>query len=144
MEQTFNTSFERQINAAIEKVWQAWADASLWSSWVFMNMKTDFRVGGRYDNGKDEGGEYLEIVPMQKIKFTWEMKRYRPGSIIEIEFESTGQSTLCKLLHSNLQTLNDVHDAELGWNWALYSMQCFLETGKPVSWEAWENKMVLS
>lgn len=140
MTQTFTTSFERKIALPIENVWNAWADRTKWSSWVQMEMTNDFRVGGEYHNGKGEGGKYVKIVPLETIRFTWEMKRYQPGSIIEVNFKETeNQTTECQLIHSNLQTQSDKDDSVLGWNWAMDSLKSFLENGKPLSWEEWEK-----
>lgn len=138
--QIFETSFERKITAPIKDVWDVWADPAKWSLWVLMEMTNEFKVGSEYRNGKGEGGSYLKIVPMESIQFSWEMKRYKPGSIIEVNFKSIdNQITECKLIHSNLQTEGDKDDSELGWNWAMDSLKSFLETGKPLSWEEWEN-----
>jgi uncharacterized protein YndB with AHSA1/START domain len=135
----FERSFSRRINAPLEKTWQAWA--ALWSVWVQMNMSNDFRKGGSYNNGMGEGGEYIEIVPQKTISFTWQMKRYQPVSSIEVRFVPEGPScTICTLTHKNLQCESDAADAELGWNWAMDSLQSFLEEGKALSWEQWEEK----
>lgn len=138
--QTFITSFERKITAPIKDVWEAWADAGKWSSWVLMDMTNDFKVGSEYHNGKGEGGRYLKIVHKETIQFSWEIKRYKPGSIVEVNFKSIDNKiTECKLIHTNLQTQSDKDDSELGWNWAMDSLKSFLETGKPLSWEEWEK-----
>ena len=105
-----------------------------------MNMTNDFVVGGEYGNGQGEGGKYLKIVPMETIQFSWNMRRYKPGSIIEVSFAKKGNTTTeCKLIHSNLQSQSDKDDSGLGWNWAMDSLKSFLETGKPLSWEEWEK-----
>lgn len=138
--QTFVTSFERKINAPIKNVWEAWADADKWSSWVLMDMTNDFNVGGEYHNDKGEGGRYLKIVNMETIQFSWEMKRYKPGSFVEVRFKSIDNKvTECQLIHTNLQSQIDKHDSELGWNWAMDSLKSFLETGNPLRWEEWEK-----
>lgn len=138
--QPIMTSFTRNISASVNDVWTAWSDQVKWSSWVLMDMTNDFKTGGEYNNGKGEGGRYLKIVPMETIQFTWEMKRYKPGSIIEVNFKPLENTrTVCTLLHSNLQSQNDKDDSELGWNWAMDSLKSFLETGKPLSWEEWEK-----
>ena len=138
--QTYETSFEREINSPLENVWSAWSDQTKWSSWVSMKMTTDFRVGGRYNNGNGEGGRYLEIIPHKIIQFTWEMKRYKPGSIIEVSFyNNKADTTICKLSHKNLQSISDKSDSELGWNWAMDSLKSFIENGKALSWEEWET-----
>ncbi len=139
--QAFTNSISRQIKAPVKKVWDAWADKYYWSEWVMMTITNDFRVGGKYDNGKGEGGEYKEIKLHEKISFTWNMKRYIPGSYVEVSFLSIDdKTTLCTLTHQNLQAESDRADSELGWSWAMDSLQAFLETGKPVSWEAWEKQ----
>lgn len=136
----FETTHQYKINAPPEKVWQAWADAAQWSVWVQMNMSNNFSIGKKFSNGKNEGGEYLAIAYLQKISFTWEMKRYTAGSIVTIHFKPDENATICTLTHHQLQTQSDLQDARLGWNWAMDSLQSFMENNKPLSWEEWEAK----
>ncbi len=135
---TFSMSTQRLIAAPAADVWTAWADPVRWSQWVQMTMTSDFRAGGRFDNGQGEGGVYKRIREPSLLMFTWEMQRYKPGSSVEVYITEQGDKTLCRLDHVALQLEDDMHDAELGWAWAMDSLQTFLETGTALSWEQWE------
>ena len=79
---------ERVFDAPREKVWEAWTKPELVKEWwgpegfYAPSIKVDFRVGGKYIYGmhgpagsewdKDmySAGEYVEIVPMEKLVVT--------------------------------------------------------------------------
>jgi uncharacterized protein YndB with AHSA1/START domain len=137
---TFKITFERTINAPIQKVWEAWSDPTTWSKWAFQNITSDFKVGGKFDNGKGEGGEYIIIEPLKLIRFTWDINHYEPGSFIQIIFISKGEKeTLCRLEHNELKRQSDKLDSEIGWNWGMDSLKSFLETGKGLTWDDWQT-----
>ena len=94
---------------------------------------------GRFENGQGEGGTYTSIDPHKLIGFTWDMRRYKPGSTIEVR-AAKGDETPCQLARLNLQSESDVDDARLGWAWAMDSLQSFLEAGKALSWEEREAR----
>ena len=136
----YSMSTQRLIAAPIADVWSAWADPLRWSQWVMMDMTSDFRAGGRFSNGKGEGGMYKRISEPSLLMFTWDMSRYQSGSSVEVYITEQGDQTLCRLDHVALQHIDDMHDAEVGWAWAMDSLKTFLETGAPLSWEQWEAR----
>ena len=136
----YSMTTQRSIAAPIADVWSAWADPSRWSQWVMMEMTSDFQTGGRFSNGKAEGGVYKRIVEPSLLTFTWEMSRYQSGSSVEVYITEQGDNTLCRLDHVALQHIEDMHDAEVGWAWAMDSLKTFLETGVALSWEQWEAR----
>ena len=136
----YSMTTQRSIAAPIADVWSAWADPSRWSQWVMMEMTSDFQTCGRFSNGKAEGGVYKRIVEPSLLMFTWEMSRYQSGSSVEVYITEQGDKTLCRLDHVALQHIEDMHDAEVGWAWAMDSLKTFLETGVALSWEQWEAR----
>lgn len=78
---------EQFIQAPVAKVFEAWADNQKFDRWMGQPMCSctsrhrDFREGGSYDilmQFNDEEapfcrkyGEFLEIIPNEKIVFTW-------------------------------------------------------------------------
>jgi uncharacterized protein YndB with AHSA1/START domain len=139
MEQpAFECMAERLIQAPASAVWQAWADAGKWSAWAQMNITSDFRTGGRWNNDNGEGGEYIEITEHRLIRFTWEMKRFFPGTMVDVSLLANNNgSAICRLRHKNLQRQQDCNQADMGWNWAMDSLKCLLETNqslKPCEW----------
>ena len=79
---------ERIFNAPREKVWDAWTNPELVKQWwgpehfYAPSIKVDFRVGGKYiyamhgpagtefDRDMYSAGEYIEIVPMDRLVVT--------------------------------------------------------------------------
>ena len=77
--------FHRVLRASPEKVYRAFLDADAMAKWLPPNGFTgkvhqlDARVGGRYrmsftnfgtGRGHSFGGEYLEMVPHERIRYT--------------------------------------------------------------------------
>lgn len=78
----------RTFSAPVDKVWQAWTDPELIRQWwgpesfTAPSIKNDLRVGGKYvyamhgpagtewDKDMYSGGEYREIVPLEKLVVT--------------------------------------------------------------------------
>lgn len=83
---TNNTvKLHRVFVAPIEKVFKAFADADAMASWlppygfVCKVHSMEFKIGGRYKmsfinfttgNGHSFGGEYLDIIPNELLKYT--------------------------------------------------------------------------
>jgi uncharacterized protein YndB with AHSA1/START domain len=82
---TNNVKLHRVFAAPVERVFKAFADADAMASWlppygfVCKVHHMDFQTGGTYKmsftnfgtgNGNSFGGEYLEIIPNELIKYT--------------------------------------------------------------------------
>ncbi len=78
-------TLKRRLNAPVEKVYAAWTDPEKIVKWFgpdagpVTRAETDLRVGGRYiiafntEDGERHqvGGVYREVVPNEKLVFTW-------------------------------------------------------------------------
>ncbi|MFG6444945.1 SRPBCC domain-containing protein [Microbacterium sp. P06] len=79
---------ERLLDATPEQIWTAWTDADEAAQWWHPagattpreSVSIDPRVGGLYtytmvdDTSGEEfptGGQYLEVVPQERLVFTW-------------------------------------------------------------------------
>lgn len=93
-QQTPEFSITRVFNAPPELVWRAWTVDDELANWLHPfgvttdSVSFDVRVGGRYaytmtnDDTGDKyptGGEYLEVVPNERLVFTWG----NPGDPVE-------------------------------------------------------------
>lgn len=88
-------------------------------------FKHDFKVGGKYSlewtcvEGACCSGEYLEIVPCERVRFTWHSTGSASGTkgdtIVTVTIlEKEGKSEL-KLIHEGLEA-GYVHDDHMkGW-----------------------------
>jgi uncharacterized protein YndB with AHSA1/START domain len=132
---------EREISVPAEQAYNAWADAALLSQWFTTNAKQDFRVGGRYSNDDGDAGEFLEVVPNERLKFTWEQPQHKPGSTVTVEFIPDAPDIVdVRLTHSGLRTEEDAASLQEGWEWALDSLKSFLESGEPIRYNEWASR----
>jgi uncharacterized protein YndB with AHSA1/START domain len=110
------------IDATPETIWPFLIDPDKYVGWIGA-AEIDARPGGTYKvlvGGKHpSAGEFVEVVPMQKIVFTfgWDEKDHPipPGSTtIEISLHPEGDKTLVRLVHSGLPA-DAVDDHGKGW-----------------------------
>ncbi|NOH13309.1 MAG: SRPBCC domain-containing protein [Chloroflexi bacterium] len=122
----------RTFRAPREKVFRAWTDPAMlhkwwraspeWSSPV---AEVDLRVGGQYRLGMqapdaDEPyvvvGEYKEIIPAEKLVYTWGWEHGGALTQVTVEFLDHADGTEIVLTHENFasEAMRDEH-AE-GWN----------------------------
>jgi uncharacterized protein YndB with AHSA1/START domain len=114
---------EIMIDARPETIWPFLSEPGKHIEWEGTVADIDPRPGGIYRvlvAGKfQSAGEYLEVVPMEKVVFTfgWEQEGnpISPGSTtIEITLHPEGDKTLVRLVHRGLpdDALTDHGD---GW-----------------------------
>ncbi|RHA41001.1 SRPBCC family protein [Cellulomonas rhizosphaerae] len=103
----------REIDATPEELWTAWTDPDELAHWWHPrgvttprdSVTVDLRVGGAYtytmvnDSTGDEyptGGVYREIVPTERLVFTWGNPDDDPDDapVVTVTFESLGELTL--------------------------------------------------
>ena len=130
----------KEVNTTPEKAYSAFTDPGELSTWFTTNAKADLRPGGKYSNGDKDQGEFIEIVPNEKVRFTWENQGHCPGTEVEVRFEKADDNkTLIKLQHTKLPDEAGMMDMKKGWTWALTSAKSYLETGKPITYGEWEK-----
>jgi uncharacterized protein YndB with AHSA1/START domain len=91
--------------------------------------ETEPRVGGRFrvrfrmlDGSEHESsGEYLEVVPPERLAMSWRWAGGEgPGvSLVEFELRAIPEGTELTLTHSRLYDEATRHSHEAGWNGAL-------------------------
>ncbi|MBN8548347.1 MAG: SRPBCC domain-containing protein [Deltaproteobacteria bacterium] len=142
----------RVIPAKRDKVFAAWSKPELMSQWFRPPdgkaiVSNDFRVGGSYQNtmifssdpnghkgcgadctssSRPHHGSYLEIVPPEKIVFTWN-SQIVSNSRVTVELRERGESTELTLTHELLETeeLRQQHSG--GWDMCLSNLEKFFE-----------------
>jgi uncharacterized protein YndB with AHSA1/START domain len=117
---------KRMLKADRRRVFSALSDPAKMAQW-FYGMDTgrarvtcDFRVGGKYsiEMFNDEQqcvptGEYLEIVPPEKLVFTWSVDGVVKDSKVTIELFEKGDRTEFVLTHELPQDVLERH--QHGW-----------------------------
>lgn len=124
-------TLKRRLNAPPAKIYRAWTDAAKISRWFgpeaaeMLRAETDVRVGGRFrivfrgPDGEehDVGGVYREVVPNQKLVFTWAWRSTpERESLVTVALKRDGDGTLLTLLHEQFfdEAARDRHGR--GWN----------------------------
>jgi uncharacterized protein YndB with AHSA1/START domain len=138
----------RVFTAPVEKVFKAFTDADAMASWlppygfVCKVHSMDVKIGGTYQmtftnfttgSGQSFGGEYLEIVPNEKLKYTDKFDDPNlPGIMITtIEFKKV----LCGTeLYATQEGIPDAIPTEmcyLGWQESLEKLKRLVEPNIP-------------
>jgi uncharacterized protein YndB with AHSA1/START domain len=102
-----------RISASPETVWRYWTDPERMCDWWGAVAELDPRPGGAYvvemGGGGVMRGEYVELVPHQRIVFTfgWDPSEgapdVAPGStVVEITLTPDGDDTILALRHTGL------------------------------------------
>jgi uncharacterized protein YndB with AHSA1/START domain len=139
----FTLQIRRTFAAPREKVFAAWTEPNQLEKWMCRDVtahtvihhQQDIRTGGRYllevrDSAKGEvywgQGEYLEVSPPQKIRFTWSWTKDRPDgenlhsqapvTEVKVEFLERKASTEVVLTHTGFTDTKQRQEHDRGWN----------------------------
>ncbi len=119
---THSLKVEKTIATKPENVFRAIGEGRL-----FLNcsanaeeLKVDFRVGGEYflhflGHGKNRG-EFLEIIPNQKIVFSWcQAFGTDPDTIVTVDLKPEGDKTHLTITHTGFRDEETMKAHEGGW-----------------------------
>ena len=124
----------RIINAPCGMVFNAWTEPKQMAQWFSpedvecRSVAADLKIGGAYrihmvsKNGDHVAvGKYKEIVPNQRLQFTWEREDNDglPTTTVTVEFEDLGKTTRLTLTHEGFATKEDTDDHNEGWTSAI-------------------------
>lgn len=138
-------SLSKTIRAPRARVYAAWTDPAILREWFGPELMTcgsaevDLRVGGRYriemaavDGSRSSvaSGEYTQIVPDQKIQFTWH-GCWKPDeiSLVTVMFRdsATPNATDVTILHERIATPDSARGFEQGWTGCLNKLAARFE-----------------
>jgi uncharacterized protein YndB with AHSA1/START domain len=131
-------TLKRRLAAAPEKVYAAWTQPAQLAKWFgpdsgpVLRAETDVRVGGRFhvvfrtEDGEehDVSGTYQEVVPNQKLKFTWQwITLPERQSLVTILIKPEGEGSMLTLIHEQFfdEAARDGH--ERGWTGCLDKLE---------------------
>ena len=133
-------TLKRRYNAPPAKVFAAWTEPEKLARWmgseqiISVRAETDLRVGGRYrikmitsGDEHDVSGVYREVVPNEKIVFTWAWKSTpERESLVTVLLKADGGGTLLTLTHEQFfdEDARDRH--QQGWSVSLNKLEKFL------------------
>ena len=99
------------VNASPEKVWKAITDKEEMKVWYFDLLEFKPEVGFRFEFwGETPDCKYLhlceikEVIPLQKIRYSWRYDGYLGDSMVTFEITPQGNQTLLRLIHEGLHT----------------------------------------
>jgi uncharacterized protein YndB with AHSA1/START domain len=130
-------TLKRRINASPAKVYAAFTEPQTIARWfgpqgvTNVSAETDLRVGGHYrivmhvpGDQHDVSGIYREVVPNEKLVFTWAWKSTpERESLVTVMFKADGAGTLLTLLHEQFSD-DDTRDRhQNGWTGALDKLE---------------------
>jgi uncharacterized protein YndB with AHSA1/START domain len=127
-------TLKRRLNATPAKVFAAWTDPDKLKHWFLppqaqsLLAESDPRVGGRYHilvrsaDGEehDVGGTFREVVPDEKLVFTWAWRSTpERESLVTLTLNPDGDGTLLTLTHEQFfdEAARDRH--QRGWGMML-------------------------
>ena len=119
----------RRLDAAPERVFDAWTDPKLAAGWLFTTpaseahtAEIDLRVGGKWEivdrrDGVDYRaiGEYLEVERPRRLVFTFGMPQFSDGfSKVTVEIAPDGAGAVMTLTQEELPA-DAIPALEQGW-----------------------------
>lgn len=134
-------TIKRRFKAPPEKVFAAWTDPEKVKHWMgpgeikALRADSDLRVGGRFrwimkaPDGEehDVSGVYREIIPNEKLVFTWAWKSTpERESLVTLTFKREADGTLMTVHHEQFfdEDARDRHQG--GWSSAMEKLDKYL------------------
>jgi uncharacterized protein YndB with AHSA1/START domain len=133
-------TIKRRFNAPPAKVFAAWTEPEKIARWMGpadtkqVEAECDLRVGGRYHfklitatAEHDVSGVYREIMPNEKVSFTWAWKSTpERDSLVTVTFKEDDGGTIMTLLHEQFfdEAARDNH--RTGWTGTMDRLEKYL------------------
>lgn len=132
---------KRTVPAAVERVWDAWTNPEKLGRWFapegfdLGEVRADAKAGGHYriemlkpnDENHTVTGQYLEVVPHERIQSTWRWEGSDIETLLTVEFAAgEGGTTELTLTHERFPDadLRDKH--KVGWTGVLNRLEAFV------------------
>jgi uncharacterized protein YndB with AHSA1/START domain len=128
------------IDAEPELVFRFLTEGDLMRRWMGVQVELDPRPGGIYRVSPDgvvmARGTYVEVVPNEKITFTWGYESGFLGApsgstVVEITLEKRPPGTLVRLVHRHLPSDEAERSHDQGWQHYLERLKVVSEGGDP-------------
>jgi uncharacterized protein YndB with AHSA1/START domain len=129
---------ERHVRASPATVFAYLTDSQLWSRWQGAEATIEPVPGGlfrmRMGNGQTARGQFVEVVPDEKVVFSWgwiDRPGIPPGStVVEIELRPTDQGTLIRLTQWQLPP-EEQESHDRGWRHYVARLAVAADGGDP-------------
>lgn len=128
----------QQIEAPPDVVYSYLTESAKWARWQGQDVTVDANPGGifilKMPNGTTARGQFVELVPDEKVVFTWgwvDHPGVPPGSsTVEIEITAQGGGSLVTLTHRGLPD-DETELHQIGWKHYLPRLTAVAEGRKP-------------
>jgi uncharacterized protein YndB with AHSA1/START domain len=134
-------TLKRQLKAKPDKVYAAWTDPEKILKWFgpdkigVLSAEADARLGGRFrivmlgadGEEHDVSGTYLEVVPNEKLVFTWAWRSTpERQSLVTVLIKPDGTGSMLTLIHEQFfdEAARDRHRE--GWSGCLDKLENYL------------------
>ncbi len=135
---------KRTFKTPVARVYAAWTDAEQMKRWFAPGEMTvpaaeaDVREGGRYrvqmsESGSDyafhtTGGVYREVVPNQRLVFTWQWEGSELETVVTLEFKSlSANETEITLIHEGFDSEDSLNKDGQGCEDCLANLEDILD-----------------
>ena len=136
----YEISVTRLMEGAPSRAFDAISRPADLSHWFTRGARANLEVGGSYSNRDGDSGRFLTVVRPRRLRMTWENVNHAPGTIVDFTVSAiAGGRSRVAVTHSRIATRRDAEKMKEAWSWALDSLRSYLDTGKPISVEVWEE-----
>jgi uncharacterized protein YndB with AHSA1/START domain len=104
---------EVMLDAPAAKVWKAISDKDEMKKWYFdvSEFKPEVGFQFQFEGGKDDKVylhlcEVTEVIPQEKLSYSWRYEGYPGISYVTFELFPEGDKTKLKLTHENLESFS--------------------------------------
>ena len=130
-------TIEKKINASVEQIFTSFTNATRLRYWLCHSAtlvaEKDGRIYLAWDNGYYAAGYYIELIPNQKIAFTWRGKNEPDQTLVNVTITADDDKNLIRLEHTGLRETveweNNYDEIKNGWIMSLDNLGSVLETG---------------
>ena len=143
LDQRPSLTLTRRLRARPEKIFAAWTDPEKLVQWFgparikpgSARAELDVRVGGRYrisfchesDEYSEVGGVYREVVPNQRLVFTWAWHSTpERESLVTVELKPDAAGTLLTFHHQQFADEKARDNHAKGWNELFAKLENYL------------------
>ncbi len=135
---TQSIQFEIIIKATPALVYEAFTNATSMQEWMCDFATVNAKPGGRlyasWNSGFYAVGEYTDLVPNQRITFTWLGRNQPAFTKVEINLKEEQDNTMLRLEHSQIgispEWDESIKAIQSGWESGLENLTSVLETGE--------------
>jgi uncharacterized protein YndB with AHSA1/START domain len=122
------TRFDEVVQAAPKEVYRMFVSPAALRTWLSDTAEVDPRAGGRFylwwNRGYYSAGTYTELVPGERLAFTWRGPNDREASQVGVELAPEGEGTRVTITHDGAASGDWP-----GWQDALENLKSAVETG---------------